>query len=189
MELIELLCRDRREFRDWLETNHASNPGVWLVLGKTGRLETLSAQEALEEALCFGWIDGQFDSIDGDKYRKKFTPRCKGSPWSERNRGLAEDLAARGLMRPAGRAAMDAAKADGRWDAVKPPPPGEADIAALEADLAAAGREPALANYRAMAPSVRRTYAGFYASAKRPETKVKRLGEIADRLDHNLKPM
>jgi uncharacterized protein YdeI (YjbR/CyaY-like superfamily) len=185
----ELLCRDRIELRAWLEANHAVSEGVWLVLGKTAALPTVSAADALEEALCFGWIDGQLASVGEDKYLKRFTPRRKDSPWSERNRGIAEDLAARGLMAPAGQAAMEAAKADGRWDAVKAPPPGEAEAAALEADLAAAGRELALTNYRAMSPSVRRTFAAHYASAKKPETKAKRLGEIAERLDRNLKPM
>ena len=86
----ELLFADRDEFRKWLFENHNIGKGIWLVFGKAGKLKTIKPDEALEEALCFGWIDGQFNSIDDTKYLKKFSRRRIGSKWSERNKKLIQ---------------------------------------------------------------------------------------------------
>ncbi len=117
-KLPELLLPDGPAWRGWLETNHASSPGVRLVLHKKGGSVTaLDYAGALDEALCFGWIDGVVGKRDAESFVRRFTPRTRASTWSKINVNHYERLAARGLMRPAGVAAVDAAKADGRWEA------------------------------------------------------------------------
>ncbi|GAA3291461.1 YdeI/OmpD-associated family protein [Arthrobacter citreus] len=116
--LPELLLPDVMAWRSWLESNHAQSPGVLLVLGrKGGTLTKLVYLDALQEALCFGWIDGQANRRDEESYLQRFTPRRPRSIWSQRNVGFVERLEAEGRMRPAGRAAVEKAKADGRWEA------------------------------------------------------------------------
>lgn len=116
-ELPELLLSDPQQWRDWLEGNHASSPGVWLVLHKKGgSVTTLTWATALDEALCFGWIDGQAKKRDDESSLQRFTPRGPRSMWSLRNVGHIERLETEGKMRDAGRAAVESAKADGRWE-------------------------------------------------------------------------
>lgn len=115
-DLPELLLRDAAAWRTWLTKHHADRAGVWLVLHKKGgRTTTLTYSEALDEALCFGWIDGQIARRDDESYRQRFTPRLPKSPWSARNTSHATRLIDAGRMQPAGTAAIEAAKADGRW--------------------------------------------------------------------------
>jgi uncharacterized protein YdeI (YjbR/CyaY-like superfamily) len=182
-----IVLDDRQSFRKWLTQNHQNNPGTWLVLGKGGKLKTLSASEALEEALCFGWIDGQLRSLGTDKYLKRFTPRRKGSVWSERNRKLALTLIEAGRMAPAGQAAIDRARASGTWDRPKGAPISEDQIAILTKALSGTG--PALDNFLKMSPSVRRTYTAVYLSAKSEATRRNRLEKIVGRLKEHKKPM
>lgn len=89
---------DREEFRQWLSDHCLSNAGVWLLFGKAGGPKTIKASEALEEALCFGWIDGQMQSIDDKTYKKYFSLRRKDSKWSEKNKALVKGLEEQGLM-------------------------------------------------------------------------------------------
>ena len=89
---------DREEFREWLRGNCMSNEGIWLLFGKAGGPKTVKAGEALEEALCFGWIDGQMKSIDDKTYKKYFSMRREKSKWSEKNKALVKDLEERGIM-------------------------------------------------------------------------------------------
>ncbi|HYA44870.1 MAG TPA: hypothetical protein VED59_04625 [Acidimicrobiales bacterium] len=121
-DLPELLLRDVGAWRAWLEANHRDAAGVWLVLAKKRTTEPtrLSYDEAISEAICYGWIDSQVSRRDAATYRQRFTPRRAGSPWSPSNLALAERLAAQGCMRPSGLAAVG-----GR----RPPPGREADIA------------------------------------------------------------
>jgi len=134
-ELEELLVKDAAEWRRWLEQHHATSPGVWLVLHKKGGNTTeLDYEAALQEALCFGWIDGQGKSRDNESSLQRMTRRGPKSVWSARNVNRIEQLEAAGRMTPAGRAAVDAAKADGRWEAAYA---GQAS-AEVPADLAAA---------------------------------------------------
>lgn len=108
---------DGAAFREWLEINHGLEQGVWLKFAKKGSGETsIDYAAALDEALCFGWIDGQTKGIDDKFYLQGFTPRRARSPWSKRNVGKIAELEARGLIRPSGQAEIDRAKADGRWD-------------------------------------------------------------------------
>jgi uncharacterized protein YdeI (YjbR/CyaY-like superfamily) len=119
VELPELLVPDAAGWRHWLEQNHDGSPGAWLVLAKKGATQptSLTYDQALEEAACFGWIDGQLGRRDEATYRQRFTPRRPRSTWSANNVALAERLFAEGRMRPAGAAAVDRAIADGRWEA------------------------------------------------------------------------
>src|SRR5437016_13600091 len=119
VESPELIVRDAAAWRDWLGENHTDPDGVWLVLAKKGteRPTSLTHDQALEEALCHGWIDGQAGRRDEATYRQRFTPRRPRSAWSRRNVGLAERLLAEGRVQPAGISAVERAKADGRWEA------------------------------------------------------------------------
>ncbi|MFE6511096.1 YdeI family protein [Nocardioides sp. NPDC057767] len=115
---VELLLPDPPAWRGWLEEHHADTPAVWLVLTKKGgTLTTLTWQTALDEALCFGWIDGQARRRDEQSSFQRFTPRGPKSRWSLRNVEHIDRLESEGRMTAAGRAAVDAAKADGRWEA------------------------------------------------------------------------
>jgi uncharacterized protein YdeI (YjbR/CyaY-like superfamily) len=116
IELPELMVPDRAAWREWLERHHGTSPGVRLVVGKKwGEVTALGYEAAVEEALCFGWIDGQAGKRDAGSYRIRFTPRTKRSNWSQSNVARVARLDAAGKMRDAGRAAVEAAKADGRW--------------------------------------------------------------------------
>ena len=187
--MAELLAfAARGEFRSWLEENCRTSPGVWLLRGKPGGPKTLKAGEALEEALCFGWIDGQMQSIDEKSYRKYFSLRREKSKWSEKNKALVKSLEERGLMTELGREKIREAKENGQWDAPDlMVTVAEEQVAQLATLLE--GREPALTNFRAMPPSVRKTYARAYFDAKTEAGREKRLAWLVDRLSKNLRPM
>jgi uncharacterized protein YdeI (YjbR/CyaY-like superfamily) len=120
-ELPILEFRDQDAWRGWLEENHGSQQGAWLKLAKKGSpTKTVTYDEALEEALCYGWIDGQVRRYDEHFYMQRFTPRRSRSKWSQLNRNKATQLIADGRMKPAGQSQIDAAKADGRWDDAYP---------------------------------------------------------------------
>jgi uncharacterized protein YdeI (YjbR/CyaY-like superfamily) len=174
-EYDELLVGDEAEWRVWLDRYHDERPGVWLVLAKKGQTEptTLTYEQALLEALCFGWIDGQVRRRDEKTYRQRFTPRRHRSVWSRRNVDLADRLQAEGRMRPAGRAAIERAREDGSWEKAYA---GPATIQVPD-DLAAAfAEQPQAAAMFARLTSQNR-YAILYrlATAKRPETRTRRL--------------
>lgn len=118
-ELPELIVTDQVAWREWLSEHGASSTGVWLVLARKGASTptTLTYDQALDEALCHGWVDGQLSGRDSDTFRRRFTPRRQGSKWSKRNTELVQRLIAEERMRPAGFAAVERAKADGAWDA------------------------------------------------------------------------
>lgn len=183
----QILFTNRLEFREWLINNHISNKGIWLIFSKSEVLITLKADEALEEALCFGWIDGQVNSIDETKYIKKFTPRRKGSKWSEKNRGLATKLIEKGQMTDQGFVAIEQAKKDSTWEIPKVQPINDDQINILIEALT--GFEPASSNFAKMSRSVRITYTAHYLDAKSEETRKRRLQQIVERLNENKKPM
>ena len=177
---------DRGQFRKWLSENCRSGEGVWLLFGKNGGPKTIKAEEALEEALCFGWIDGQMQSVDGKTYKKYFSERRANSKWSDKNKALFKSLEERGLMTGFGREKVEAAKKNGQWDAPDLMSLGEDRIAVLDALIQA--YEPAYANFQAMPQSVKKTYARAYFDAKTDAGKQKRLAWIVDRLNKNLRP-
>ena len=118
-DIPTLTVADAEAWRSWLADHHADQSGVWLILAKKGTVDptSLSYDQALDEALCHGWIDGQRRSRDASTFIQRFTPRRARSPWSERNVGHVERLTKQRRMQPAGRAEVERAKADGRWDA------------------------------------------------------------------------
>lgn len=178
---------DREEFRKWLSENCGTSGGVWLVFGKAGGPKTLKAGEALEEALCFGWIDGQMQRIDGRTYKKYFSMRRTNSKWSAKNKALVKSLEERGLMTDAGRAKIEEAKKNGQWDAPDAMAVTEEQIAAVSALLE--GLEPAFTNFLAMPPSVKKTYTWAYFDAKTEAGRKSRIAWMVDRLNQNLRPM
>ena len=178
----ELVAADAAAWRRWLRTHHSETAGVWLVLAKKSTTDptSLTYPQALDEALCHGWIDGQAKPRDETTYRQRFTPRRARSQWSRRNVGIIDRLRAEGRMHPAGEAEVERAKADGRWDAAYS---GSASIE-MPADLAAALRaEPrALAMFEILTSQNR--YAILYrtSSAKQPETRARRIEQFVSML-------
>src|SRR5271167_3309374 len=134
-ELPELVVPDRADWHRWLGSNHGAMPGVWLVLAKkvpakkvheaTAGPTNLTYDQALEEAVCYGWVDGQVGRRDELTYRQRFTPRRYKSAWSASNVALAERLMTQGRMSSAGLAAVERAKADGTWEASAKRPRGQ----------------------------------------------------------------
>jgi uncharacterized protein YdeI (YjbR/CyaY-like superfamily) len=185
--IAELLFATRDDFRAWLREHAEGSEGVWLVFGKTKAIATLSADDALEEALCFGWIDGQVRKIDDTRYAKYFARRRPRSPWSERNKKKVESLRKRGLMTDPGERAVEAARRNGTWDASKPDAAGDKELEGLAEKLI--GISPAYENFNNMSPSVRRTYTKRYLSFKTEEGRQRDFERIVDRLNRNLKPM
>lgn len=178
---------NREEFRKWLYDHCLSNDGVWLLFGKTGGPKTIKAGEALEEALCFGWIDGQMQSIDDKTYKKYFSLRREKSMWSEKNKALAQKLEEQGLMTDFGRKKIKEAKENGQWYAQKSTAITEEQIACLSTLLE--GYEPASTNFQAMSLSVKKTYTRAYYDAKTDAGRENRIAWMVDRLNKNLKPM
>ena len=175
VESPELIVRDAAAWRDWLGENHADPDGVWLVLAKKGteKPTSLTYDQALEEALCHGWIDGQARRRDEATYRQRFTPRRPRSKWSRINRDKATALIGQGKMRPAGLAQVEQAQRDGRWEAAYE----SQSIAIVPDDLQRAlDANPAAAAAFATLDSVNR-YAVLYRvqDAKRPETRARRI--------------
>ena len=176
-EFTELVVADAQAWRAWLN-RHEDSAGVWLVLAKKGTVEptSLSYDQALDEALCHGWIDGQVRRLDEHTYRQRFTPRRARSPWSRRNVQMVDRLFAEGRMKPAGIAAVERAKTDGRWDAAYA---GQASMEVppdLEEALAAEPR--AMAMFEVLTSQNR--YAVLYRieSAKRADTRARRIDQF-----------
>ena len=172
-----VLCGDAQAWTDWLEQHHATGPGVWLRLAKkAGVLTSVTYAEALDVALCYGWIDGQKQRDDADAWRQKFTPRGAKSLWSKVNREKAEALVRSGQMRPAGQAAIDAAQRDGRWDRAYDSPAG----AAVPEDLAAAlaAHPDAHAFFATLSGANRYAILFRVQTAVRPDTRARRVAEF-----------
>jgi uncharacterized protein YdeI (YjbR/CyaY-like superfamily) len=170
--------KSRREWRAWLRRNHAKCAGLWLVMAKKASgLPSLAYAEAVEEALCFGWIDGRANPVDAQRWCQLFTPRRAGSGWSKLNKARVASLEATGAMAAPGRAKIAAAKADGSWsklDAV--------EAFEMPPDLARAlkARRGATATFAAFSPSSRKGILGWIAQAKRPATRLARVTQAAD---------
>ncbi len=173
-----LLVPDVDAWRAWLAEHVADQRGVWLTLAKKGAPgpTTLTYAQALEEALCQGWIDGQARSVDAATYRQRFTPRRTRSLWSRRNVGLVERLVAEGRLQPAGLAEVERARADGRWDAAYAGPATIEVPAELAAALAA---EPgARAAFDALSGQNRYAVLHRVVTAVRPETRARRVEQL-----------
>ena len=168
---------DAEAFREWLMVNHELPQGIWLKFAKkdTG-ITSLRYAEALDVALCFGWIDGQARRLDDQFYLQGFTPRRARSPWSKRNIGKVEELIAQGLMQPSGHAEIDRAKADGRWERAYD---GQKAAEVPQDFLDALAKNPAAAEFFATLNAQNR-YAVHYRlqDAKKPETRARRIDKF-----------
>ncbi|GAB3065950.1 YdeI family protein [Intrasporangium mesophilum] len=177
-ELPALTVADRAAWRSWLREHDGDDRGVWLTLARKGAAEptSLAYDEALEEALCHGWIDGQVRGGDKHSYRQRFTPRTPRSGWSKRNVAIAERLIAEGRMEASGLAAVERARADGRWDAAYA---GPASIE-VPADLLAALDSHPAARTMFQNLNSRNRYAILYRieTAKRAETRSRRIEQF-----------
>jgi uncharacterized protein YdeI (YjbR/CyaY-like superfamily) len=178
------LFKTRQAWRDWLARHHDRSRGLWLVYYKKSSGKTsVTYEEALQEALCFGWIDSTVARIDEERYRQKYTPRNERSVWSASNKARVEKLTAQGLMAAPGLNKVEAAKRNGSWDKLN-----EADrIAAGAAPprelLVALEREPgARASFDRRPPSERKMWAYWVLSAKKPETRARRIAETVRRV-------
>jgi len=177
-DLPPLVVTDADAWRSWLDANHARSAGVWLLLSKqtTTHPTSLTYDEALEEALSYGWIDGQLRRADDNTYSRRFTPRSARSSWSKRNVSIIERLMSEGRMHPAGLAEVELARADGRWDTAYA---GSKTIE-VPADFAAA----LLADPRAQATFEKLTRQNRYAvlyrieTAKGSDTRARRINQL-----------
>jgi uncharacterized protein YdeI (YjbR/CyaY-like superfamily) len=167
----------RAAWRKWLASNHDSSKGVWLVSwrkhsGKDGP----SYEDAVEEALCFGWVDSTARKLDDDRTMLWFSPRKPGSGWARPNKERVERLTAAGMMTPAGQRIIDAARADGSWSRLD-----DVENLVVPDDLAAAldSRPPARQNWDAFPRSVRRSILQWIVLAKRDTTRAGRIEEAA----------
>jgi uncharacterized protein YdeI (YjbR/CyaY-like superfamily) len=177
VELEELVVADADALRAWLLVHHETSPGVWLALTrKGGTVTSLTWQQAVDEALCVGWIDGQARARDSETSSIRFTPRRARSMWSQRNVGHVARLEAEGRMLPAGQQAVQAAKSDGRWAAAYAAQ-AEAEV---PADLAAAiASDPAAqAMFDVLTRANRFALIHRLGAVKRPATRERKIGEF-----------
>lgn len=177
-----LLFETGDALREWLAQQDENAPGAWLKFAKKGAdFSSLSKAEAIDQALCHGWIDGQLDKYDASSWLVRFTPRKARSKWSQVNRTRAEELIAQGLMTARGQMEIDKAKADGRWDAAYAP----ASTAQVPPDLQQAlDQSPAATDFFAGLTGANR-YAILYriGAVKRPETRARKIAQFVDMLE------
>jgi uncharacterized protein YdeI (YjbR/CyaY-like superfamily) len=183
----QITFKNRAAFRKWLEKNRTREDGLWLVFGKNGAIETLTPEEALEEALCFGWIDGLIKRVDESQYIKFFSPRRMQSNWSDKNKKTAEKLIQSGQMTSSGLQAIERAKKTGAWDSPKRLIIGAAEIHNFSALIASNAK--AAANFEKMPPSAQKQFTGLYLEAKQEATRIRRLEKLIGLLEKNKRPM
>lgn len=185
----KIMFNNRIEFRKWLMENALSDQGIWLVFSKQKKHDTIKASEALEEALCFGWIDGQMQSVDENIYIKYFKQRRENSNWSEKNKKIVEVLERKNLMTEFGRAKIEDAKKSGHWDTSNSKQTLNEEMVQQFENMIKPF-ESAYLNFSKMSQSVRKTYtASYFFGAKTEEGKQKRFNNIIERLNLNLNPM
>jgi uncharacterized protein YdeI (YjbR/CyaY-like superfamily) len=191
-ELEHIYFNNRGSFREWLEKNHDKSPGVWMIYyKKRSNAECIRYNEALEEALCFGWIDSIIKKVNDDSYVRKFTPRTNISRWSDLNKRIVLSLIEKGKMTEAGLKKIDVYIKTGRVDwggthlqkekEKKEIPVPDFILKAFQKN------EPALTNFNNLAPTYKRPYILWITDAKREETVLKRLKESIELLKENRK--
>jgi uncharacterized protein YdeI (YjbR/CyaY-like superfamily) len=182
VDLPELLVVDAPEWRRWLDAHHGDSKGVWLVLAKKGTVDptSLSYDEALDEAICFGWIDGQLGRRDTATFRRRFTPRKARGPWSQRNAAIAERLIASGRMHQSGEGEVQEAKEDGRWEAAYA---GQASMEVPSDLVTALSANPhAKAMFEMLTSANRYSILYRIGNAKKPETRSRRIDQFVEML-------
>jgi len=173
--LPKLEPQSRAHWRGWLDEHHGNAPGVWLILRKreAGR-RPLTLDDAIEEALCFGWIDSTLRPVDDERLMLRFTPRRAGSTWAASNKRRVARLIAQGSMTDAGMRVIDAARSDGSWDSLD-----AVEALQIPDDVARAlaANPQAEASFTRLAPSARKQFLWWIQTAKRPETRAPRIAE------------
>ena len=187
-----LFFENRKSFRNWLEKNHDTNPGIWMIFHKKHvNLDGITYPEALEEALCFGWIDSIIKKVDDDRYVRKFTPRTNISKWSDVNRKIVLRLMEKGMMTEAGFKKIDIYVKTGSvdWKISKTHLDGQEKTSDIPDFIlqAFAENEPALSHFHRLAPTYQKHYIRWITSARKEETTLSRLKEAVELLKENRK--
>lgn len=183
--MSEYLFHSKEEFLSWMRVHHSSEP-IWIIFDKRDIKGKLTQEEALDIALCYGWIDGLVNRIDDTYFKKYFSQRRPKSVWSEKNKRSVDRLINEGKMTEYGHKIIEIAKKNGCYDKGDTPPE---DFSLESFDDIVKPFENAYVNYKMMSSSVKKIYALTYFTAKKEETRQKRLKEIIERLEKNLKPM
>jgi uncharacterized protein YdeI (YjbR/CyaY-like superfamily) len=187
IQLETIYAKDRREWRKWLEENHRLSPGIWLIYYKVkSDKPSVQYSEAVKEALCFGWIDSKVKSLDKERYMQIFTPRKSKSVWSKLNKQYIEELIEQGLMTEAGLVKIEVAKQDGSWkilDAI------EALIIPQDLQQALLSNETANRFFEAFSNTSKKNILFWIESAKRPETRFKRIEKTINAVAKNKNPL
>lgn len=186
-ELERFQAPDRRAWREWLGRNHDSSPGVWLVYYKKGSGKpSVTYEEAVEEALCFGWIDSTVRSLDEERYMQLITPRKAGSHWSRSNKQRVERLIEGDLMTAPGMRAVESAREDGSWTFLDP-----IEDLVIPDDLAVAleANPAAKRNFEGLSDSAKKGILFWIASAKRDATRERRVAETASKVARGSNPL
>ncbi len=183
----QLYITNRNDWRDWLENNHSTTKEIWLIHFKkhTGK-PSITYDDAVKEALCFGWIDGLLKRIDDEKYALRYSPRRSRSIWSELNKKRVKKMIKQGRMTDAGLAKINEAKENGEWQKATK----REDLTDIPPELkeALAANKKAQQNFNNFAPSYRKQYIWWVTSAKKDETRQRRINEIVRLAEENKRP-
>jgi len=182
-----LFCRSRDDWRLWLKKNHTTASEIWLVyMKKHTKKQSVTYNEAVEEALCFGWIDSLVKSIDNESYMQKYTPRKNNSVWSDVNRKRVEKLIAEKKMTQAGLEKVEVAKKNGNWDNAY----SSKQKFEIPDEFTEALQNNSIANsfFNKLSPSHQNTYIGYIITAKRSETRINRIKKVIGLLEKGTKP-
>ena len=185
-QLERYYARSRDEWREWLKKNYQTSPGIWFIYYKKGTEErAMSYEDAVEEALSFGWIDSKVKTLDKKRYMQVFTPRKPGSTWSKLNKNRVKKLTKQGLMTPAGLEKVESAKKDGSWNMLS-----DVEDLILPDDLKndLAADEKAEKNFQQYNDSTKKQMLWWIVSAKRSETRERRLKKVLNLVRHNQRP-
>jgi uncharacterized protein YdeI (YjbR/CyaY-like superfamily) len=184
--LERFYARNREEWREWLEKNHQSSPGIWFIYYKKGtNVPTVAYEDAVGEALSFGWIDSKVNALDEERYMQVFTPRKPGSTWSRINKQRVEKLIKEGLMTTSGMQKIEVAKKDGSWSILD-----DVEDLLLPEDLKKEfrGNEQAEKYFHTFKDSSKKQILWWIASAKRPETRKRRIEKVVELAAKNKTP-
>lgn len=181
-----LEAKDRKEWREWLQNNHSTSQGIWLIYYKKGSGKpSVSYDEAVKEALSFGWIDSKVNALDEERYMQVFTPRKPGSIWSKLNKQRVQKIIEQGIITPAGLEKIEAAKKDGSWNFLD-----EIEDLIIPEDLneALESNKAAKANFEIFGDSIKKQILYWIKSAKRETTRKNRIEKVVELAAENKNP-